>query len=211
MMDIAYVGKPIPLSGPLGEAAVEARNAGGEAVVGRLQDHFLALNAKPNRRNWPKRGFWADVLKAVGSNISQSAYAVTVASPAFWRRWKGGDPITAKAKRRLALPAIAEAYVAGRPAAGRVPVDLTTIVRKRTGKPPTVGLAEYTERPSKRDPNKTVKEPGRVWYWLVQQADPAADPNAVPPRAELVALAVSTADAYLNAVALRIKKQRESS
>ena len=207
MFTVSYKGKRREFSAPLDSASIEARNAAGEAVVSKLQDHFLTRNTQPNARNWPKRGFWADVLKSVGSNISADSYAVTVASPAFWRRYKGGDPIEAKAAKRLAIPAIAEAYVAGRPSAGRVPVALTTIVRRRVGKPPAVALAEYTERPSKRDPNKTVRVPGRIWYWLVQQANPGRDPNATPPMSELRAAAMQAADAYLAAVARRMKAQ----
>jgi hypothetical protein len=205
MISINYIGKKVSLVAPLQAATLEARNAAGEAVVGKLQDHFLARNAKPNARNWPKRGFWAEVLKAIGSNITQSAYTVTVASPAFWRRYKGGEPFKAKTSTRLAIPAIAEAYTAGRPSAGRVPVALTTIVRRRIGKPPAVALAEFSERPSKRDPNKTVKVPGRIWYWLVQQANPGADPAAIPPFSDLRATAIAAADAYLSAVRARMQ------
>jgi hypothetical protein len=88
----------LQLADPLAQAAeVDARNAAGEAVVTQLQDHFLKKNAQPNARNWPKRGFWAQVLQALGTNQTPDSYDVTVASPAFWRRWKGGAPITPKA------------------------------------------------------------------------------------------------------------------
>jgi hypothetical protein len=207
MFTISYIGKRREFSAPLSSAAIEARNAAGEAVLSKLQDHFLTRNTQPNARNWPKRGFWADVLKSVGSNITNASYAVTVASPAFWRRYKGGDPIQPKAAKRLAIPAIAEAYTAGRPSAGRVPVDLTTIFRRRAGKPPVLALAEYTERPSKRDPNKTVRVPGRIWYWLVQQANPGRDPDAIPTFASLRSTATDAADAYLAAVSRRMKAQ----
>jgi hypothetical protein len=205
MISVNYIGKKLPLVAPLQAATIEARNAAGEAVVSKLQDHFLTRNTQPNARNWPKRGFWAEIVKSVGANITNASYAVTVASPAFWRRYKGGDPIEAKAAKRLAIPAIAEAYTAGRPSAGRVPVALTTIVRRRIGKPPAVALAEFSERPSKRDPNKTVKVPGRIWYWLVQQANPGADPAAIPPFSDLRATAIAAADAYLRAITNRIR------
>jgi hypothetical protein len=208
MFTVSYKGPRREFSAPLDSASTEARNAAGEAVVTRLQDHFLNRNTKPNARNWPKRGFWADVLKSVGTNISSASYAVTVASPSFWRRWKGGEPIKAKASKRLAIPAIAEAYVAGRPSAGRVPVALTIIFRKRAGKPPAVALAEYTERPDKNDPTRKVKVPGRIWYWLVQQANPipGGDPDAIPPMKDLRAAAMQAADAYLAAVTQRLQR-----
>jgi hypothetical protein len=193
-----------PLEPALAQAAeVEARNAAGEAVVSKLQDHFLVKNAQPNAKNWPKRGFWAEVLRSIGSNITATAYEIAVASPAFWRRWKGGPPITHKAAKRLAIPAIADAYAAGRPAAGRIPVDLMVIVRKRQGKT-TVALAEFSTRPNKRDPNRQIRVPGRIWYWLVQQANPGPDPTAVPPIAELNAAATQTADAYLASLRARL-------
>lgn len=205
MISIEYKGKRRQYAAPLEAASIEARNAAGEAVLGKLQDHFLQLNTKPNARNWPKRGFWADILKTLGSNISQSAYTVTVASPAFWRRYKGGPPIQPKAAKRLAIPAIAQAYAAGRPSAGRVPVALTTIVRRRVGKPPAVALAEYTERPDKRHPDRLVKVPGRIWYWLVQQTNPAADPEAIPPISQLQSAATDAAAAYLAAIKIRTR------
>jgi hypothetical protein len=209
MISISHKGKRRALTARLAAASIEARNAAGETVVAKLQDHFLKRNAQPNAKGWPSRGFWADVLKALGTNISDSSYTVTVAFPAFWRRWIGGKPFKAKEKDRLAIPAIAEAYVAGRPGAGRVPVALTTIVRKRTGKPPSVGLAEYTERPGKDDPSRKVKVPGRVWYWLVEQANPlpGGDPDAIPPISELRADATAAADAYLAAIRKRMETQ----
>ena len=196
MLEIRTTGTNREFTAPLDAASIEASNAAGEAVVGQLQNHFLDRNNAPNAKNWPKRGFWADVLKALGSNISPTSYAVTVASAAFWRRWKGGDPITPKTKKRLAIPAIAEAYTAGRPAAGRVPVDLMVIVRKRSGKEPVVALAEYTVQRGK-------KLPGKIWYWLVKQANPGADPNAIPPPDSLRSTAIAAADSYLAAIARR--------
>ena len=205
MLSINYKGQKRQLTRPLEDATREARNAAGEAVVTTLQNHFLKRNTQPNARNWPKRGFWADVLQAVGSNITDASYAITVASPSFWRRWKGGGPIKPKAAKRLAIPAIAEAYAAGSPGAGRVPVALTIIARKRSGKPSMVALAEYAERPGKN--GKTIKVPGRIWYWLVQQANPlpGGDPNAIPPVPELRAIARSTVEAYLATITRRTR------
>jgi hypothetical protein len=196
MLTISTTGGNREFAAPLDAASIEARNAAGEAVVGQLQNHFLDRNNAPNARNWPKRGFWADVLKATGSNITSTSYAVTVASAAFWRRWKGGDSITPKAAKRLAIPAIAEAYAAGRPGAGRVPVDLMVIVRKRAGKEPAVALAEFSTQKGKN-------VPGRIWYWLVKSANPGADPNAIPPPDSLRSTAIAAADSYLSAIARR--------
>jgi hypothetical protein len=77
------------------------------------------------------------------------------------------------------------------------------LVRKRSGKEPVVALADFTTRPGKRNPDKPVRVPGRIWYWLVQQANPAADPDAIPPFDSLRSTAIATADAYLAAISRR--------
>jgi hypothetical protein len=193
-----------PMDPVISSAALTgARDAAGEAVVTQLQDHWIKLNTAPNKRNWPKRGFWASVVQAVNTQPRQGSYQILMPLAAFWRRYQGGDPIVPKAAKRLAIPAIAEAYAAGRPGAGRVPVDLMLIVRKR-GK--ALGLAEYTERPSKDEPGKTVKVPGRVWYWLVKSANPPADPNAMPPLGILSATATQMVDRYLAAITAQFRK-----
>jgi hypothetical protein len=74
---------------------------------------------------------------------------------------------------------------AGRPAAGRVPVELAVMVRRRGGKPVGVALAEFILRDSKRTPGKQVKELGTVWYWLVDNTNPPIDPDALPDVAGL--------------------------
>ena len=200
MISISLRNQPPPMDPPLREAALrDARDAAGQAVQTALQDHWLARNAQPNANNWPKRGFWASVVQALGANVTDTSYQITNTLPAFFRRWQGGEPITPKRARRLALPAIAEAYAAGSPSAGRVPVALTTVVRRRAGRI-SVALAEYTERQNKRNPDRSVKVPGRVWYWLVKQANPAADPNAMPPASQLDQAATAAVDQYLAAI-----------
>ena len=182
------------------DALAEARNAAGEAAATELQDHFAGLNQRPNKRGWPKRGFWADVLKTVNAQALDDEYDIGVASPEFWRRYKGGSAISPKTgPRKLAIPATAAAYAAGRPASGRVPVELMVLVRRKDGKLQGVGLAEFTTRPSKRDPAKTVRVPGTVWYWLVASTNPPADPNAAPSAQRIQDVAQTTAHAYLQA------------
>lgn len=207
MITIGFKSNLPPMDPAISQAALrDARDAAGEAVVTKLQGHWLSLNTQPNKKNWTKRGFWASVVQAVNTHPKLGSYEILMPLAAFWRRYQGGGPFGAKKAKRLAIPAIAEAYAAGRPAAGRVPVDLTVVVRKRSGRDAVVALAEYTERPDKRDPAKTVKVPGRIWYWLVKQANPAADPNAMPPMGELNATASSTVSAYLAAITAQYRK-----
>jgi hypothetical protein len=178
---------------------LEARNAGGEAAVTALQDHFTERNQAPNKRGWPKRGFWSEILKTVTSQSTDPEFDVLVSSPAFWRKYKGGEPIVPKTgSKKLAIPATAAAYAAGRPAAGRGP-ELMVVVRRRNGKPQGVGLAEFTTRESKTDPTKKVRIPGAIWYWLVDSVNPKADPNAVPDIAKVENMAQNTAYSYLQA------------
>lgn len=207
MITIGFKSTLPPMDPAISQAALrDARDAAGEAVVTKLQAHWLSLNTQPNKKNWPKRGFWASVVQAVNSQPKQGSYQILMPLAAFWRRYQGGNPIVPKAAKRLAIPAIAEAYAAGRPGAGRVPVDLTVVVRKRSGRDAVVALAEYTERPDKRDPAQRVKVPGRIWYWLVKQANPAADPNAMPPMGELNATATQMVDRYLAAITAQFRK-----
>ena len=175
-------------------ALVESRNAAGEEATTKLQDHFADLNQRPNKKGWPKRGFWAEVLKTVGANPTTAAYEISVANPAFWRRWKGGDPIIPKTgPKRLAIPAIAEAYAAGRPAAGRVPVELMLIFRGR-------GRLALAEKLAPK-PGSTRPQAGRIWYWLVKSANPGPDPAAAPDIAAIAQSARTTVDSYLSAIA----------
>jgi hypothetical protein len=204
MISIGFKSTLPPMDPAISQAALrDARDAAGEAVVTNLQDHWLKLNVRPNAKNWPKRGFWASVAQAVNSQPKLGSYQILMPLASFWRKYQGGNPIVPKKAKRLAIPAIAEAYTAGRPGAGRVPVDLMLIVRKR-GK--VLGLAEYTERPSKDEPGKTVKVPGRIWYWLVKQSNPAADPNAMPPMGILNTTATDAVSRYLAAVTAQFRK-----
>lgn len=176
----------------------EARNAAAQTAAGMVNDHFLDLNTRPNKRKWPKRNFWTAVAQTIGTNLSDAAAAtISVASPAFWRRWKGGQPIEPKTRKRLAIPAIAEAYAAGTPGAGRVPVELMVIVRKRGA---VVALAEAIQRPGKRPGTPTVKAPGRVWYWLVKSANPGPDPLAKPDIAAIDNACQAMAARYVKAI-----------
>lgn len=177
---------------------VEARNAAGEEAATELQDHFMRLDSRPNKRGWPKRNFWAQVMKTVTTQTTDPAYDIIVSAPEFWRRWKGGGPITPKTgARKLAIPATAAAYAAGRPAKGGM--DLMVLVRRKGGKVQGVALAEFTTRQSKRDPSRTVRVPGKIQYWLVASTNPGADPNAAPDIGTVTLQAQRTAYAYIQA------------
>ena len=188
----------------------EALRAAGAAVQSRLQEHFLQRNSAPNKKNWPKRGIWGQIADAVSANDSAQAYELAIGGEAgivFWRRYQGGAAFRAKTgPRKLAIPARAEAYAAGRPSLNQGLPPLAVMVRRKDGRMQGVALAEYTERPSKRDPDKTVKVLGSVWYWLVESANPPADPDAMPPTEALQSSATEAAAGYLRRAALRLNR-----
>lgn len=177
-----------------------AIDAASEQVVTDVQAHFMQRNSgsKAHPGDWPAKGWWAMLTQLVAAQPADNFSSnVTITSPAFWRRYKGGGPITPKRGTYLALPAMGRAYAAGSPREGATP-PLAPLYMRRDGKASAFALTDDV-RTSKKGKTYGGRN-GTIWYWLVKSANPAADPNAVPSRASLVTSASGAARLAVSAM-----------
>jgi hypothetical protein len=187
-------------------ALMDVTRAAGARVRTGLEAHFLRLGERPNKKNWPHKGFWAEISRAIGSNESGDAYRLTIADRRFWRKLKGGDPITNKdGGKYIALPDNAAAYAAGRPKARNYAVTLAPLYRKIDGVLRAVALATDV-RLSKRTGRPYATGAGEIWYWLVTSANPPAEPEVRPDILALTDQAKGAAIGFLNRLTRRIQQ-----
>jgi len=155
-------------------AQAMTRRASLHAVLGKrveieLRRHFLKRNAEPNRKGWPKKGFWGELAQATAlERHDDSGAVVRVAHPAARFKLRGGT-ITPKAARSLAIPLTADAYAAGRPALG--------------------GIAGLMFRPARRGNlvGFLATAGGEKKYALVRRVTQRGDPRTLPDEGALSA------------------------
>ena len=87
----------------------------GEGLVTDLSKWFASKAREPNRRGWPKRGFWARIRRATALDYADATGAqVAISDPAIRLKVYGGT-VRPKEAKWLAIPMTAEAYKAERP------------------------------------------------------------------------------------------------
>jgi hypothetical protein len=144
------------------------------AVRQRLRRHFSERQAEGNKRGWPHRYFWRGAKgqsvyeKTEITSVSDEGATITIASPEFVHKLKGGT-IKPKRGKFLAIPMNAAAYEAGSPREGGIP-DL--FVARRKGSSFAV-LA-------RREGGKLVG-----YYRLLRSVTQAPDTRAMPQDGEL--------------------------
>jgi len=153
--------------------------AGKELEIG-LREHFADLNARGNKQGWPSANFWA---KKVAQNtaltdISQTRAVVTVDSPEYAHKLKGGT-IEPKRGRALALPANAQAYAKGSPR--ELDNDFLELIPIRAGG----NLVGFLRERRHSDIATRTTRGGRVWYWLLKRVTHQPDREAAPDMRKL--------------------------
>lgn len=163
-------------AGQIGGRPILAAAAG--AVADGVRRHFLARNAEPNRKGWPKRNFWTREganHTAVGL-VTDAAAVVQVSSAAIAHKLTGGTIRPGPGRRALAIPLTAEASAAGSP---------------------RLGVLDGLFRPRGTRILATRGAGGRLvpQYALAAKVTQAADPRTLPPARDLQQAAVRAADA----------------
>jgi len=150
--------------------------AGGRQLVSDLQDHFAERNDQPNKKGWPKKNFWAGIRGATAlAEVSDNSATVSISDPAINQKVYGGT-ITPKRGKMLAIPLIADAYVAGSPRT--LPINFLRLMVARSG---GVYLVENDSTRAPKGRNKPgMSFAGRFWYHLVPSVTQDPDPNALP-------------------------------
>lgn len=112
--------------------ALEAMGAGMRSLV---SDHLVALNAKPNKNNWPKTNFYAEAAESLYTQTAgDNAVEVVIPKTGMAQRFYGGAiyPVNVSA---LTIPMNALAYgKSAREFPGLVFLPI------RTGNPMTIGI-----------------------------------------------------------------------
>jgi hypothetical protein len=151
----------------------------------RLQKHFRAKDAQPNKLSPRREQFWLKVGKSVTPNPVVDAAAGTVTlsitDPRFAQKVFGGV-IRAKRVRNLTIPLVPAAY-------GRSPHTF----EQKTG-------AKLVLFMGKRGPLLGVKlASGQMMaiYKLTPSVNQKADPTALPDRAEFMAALGAQASAWI--------------
>ena len=180
------------------------------AVLGKrgeieLRNWFEKRNAEPNKRDWPKQGFWERIRTATAfAGADEKAARIVIADPAINQKIFGGT-ITPKEGKYLALAAIAEAY-------GKSPLlfYFLKIHRFRSG---ALALVEEDRtlisfkrgRGKKKGQVKLVNKGrtqtrGRVWYWLARSVTQRPDERALPTEQEFLAALLEESKDYIERV-----------
>lgn len=147
----------------------------GKRVEVTVRRHFLSLNARPNQKGWPKKGFWKKegYDKTALTAVTDRGATVSIASPAIAHKLDGGK-VTAKRVRMLAIPATAKAYKRGSPGEGRWKRKELFIVKPRSG-------AWFLATRKGKGKRATI-EPQ---YWLKKSVTHEPDPDTLPSQDEL--------------------------
>ena len=160
----------------------------GTAVAETMRGHFLARDAEPNKKGWPKQHFWKDIADAtVRGEPSADRIEVVVADRRFALKVYGGTvrPVEARA---LAIPMNRIAYGV-RP---RVLADQLGVPIFQPRKSDGVGAGFLAAR---------IEGEFVVLYSLVRSARHEPDQRAMPP-AETVWKAITEGlDDHLAALA----------
>ena len=184
-----------------GRQSLNAR-AGG-AVRDVLQAHFKSRSGEPHRGTWipaefPHLGFWARIAARTHlAYVTPDEAGVTITDPAFRQKLQGGDIGPKRGTTMLAIPAMAEAYLAGSPREGGAPSDL--VVRKvwneRIQRWMLALISMHGATKLVHDRRKAhkgelreafdAKRPAGVWYWLVRRVHQGPDPDALPDETTL--------------------------
>lgn len=161
-----------------------------EGIAPRLENlfkrHFRSLPS--NKKGWPSTGFWGRAANATNSQLVPEGVLVSVNQIGARQRFQGGPikPVNAKA---LTIPVSSESY-------GKTPADfggeLKLIVIKGKG----AWLAKSLYEPHGRQPRagrKSLQGPALVplreklqfLFRLSSGVEQAANPNVLPPDAEI--------------------------
>ena len=184
--------------------AVMARRLANELI-----DHFDAKNAVPNKMDAPSTNYWKQVAAATKvAEVTDTGATVTVADQRFNIQLFGGTVYPVKA-RFLTIPLVAEAR-------GRFARDYERDTGRRLFTiPGRNALFEKTDAHAReRLPGHTKgrvrgKNRGftvnlaagtgiRAVYALARSATIPKDPQALPPRSQLLAALQEEADAYVS-------------
>jgi hypothetical protein len=88
------------------------KRAMGRGVATLIKANFATLQSqRPNRRGWPRQGYWAQAARSVQKpQLVSDGIVVSINQPGIAARWFGPTEIKPVAARNLAVPAIADAY-----------------------------------------------------------------------------------------------------
>ncbi|MEM0964791.1 MAG: hypothetical protein AAGJ81_01400 [Verrucomicrobiota bacterium] len=153
-----------------------------------LQDHFRAKNRAPNKRNWPKQNFWAQVARATAfTSAKQNKATIAIADPRFATHLYGAT-ITPKRSKYLAIPMRREAYGI-RPSSGLI-ADLF-FIRSQAAKGGFL---------AKREGGAL-----RVYYRLLKRVVVPTDPEALPDENSSIEALAQAATSFISREAQRAK------
>jgi hypothetical protein len=171
---LARIISPGTKRGAVMVAANAARNV--------IQDHFRALNAKPNKLKGAKTGFWADAADKTQAPKMEGddTAVVSVRKKGVALRYFGG---TIETSSPMTIPVIAAAH--GHRARE---FDLHFVWSAKGGRPRPYGLA-----------NKS----GILYYILSRFATHPDDPDVMPTDTAMMEAAVGAARGYLQRMAER--------
>jgi hypothetical protein len=185
-----------------------------KAVINRLKDHFAERGMEGNKRGWPSRKTWQAIRGSTGlASATNEGATISMGHPAIRQKFFGSEvlgPIRPKDGKRLALPATAQAYMAGWPRHGNTPT-LKCMLAFNSGiqrwmlalvnAEDQAGMKQVKDRRKGhqgetrwvRDP----KSPAGVWYWLARQVTVPRDPRALPSDDVLMSHATAAAQVFL--------------
>lgn len=152
----------------------------GNAVANKLKKHFRERNQEPNAEGWKKSGFWAQIRDSVQVLDEGNGAVVQINDPRFNLKFYGGT-VTPKRGRALSIP-LHEEFKGVLPST--FPKDKFFFLPNEDGD--NVGiLAEHLG-------NNTI----RPAYLLRSKTTHKADPDALPPMADLQAEALTAVQRF---------------
>ncbi|MCC5790961.1 MAG: hypothetical protein JJT75_15125 [Opitutales bacterium] len=155
----------------------------GKGLEQDTQRHFLAKNAKPNKKGWPKSNFWAEIRQATSyTGANADGAQVVISDRRLSPHVHGATLRSSRPGGFLAIPRRPEAKEAGRPALGKIP-------NLFLGRFPLLNRAFLARRRGDRL---------EVMYWLVPSVKVPKDPDALPNPEDLANTAVKRARSWLN-------------
>lgn len=185
-----------------------------EAVMTKLEDHFMERSLGGNKMGWPTRRTWLKIRDATGLAKCNNDHAlIAISHPAMRQKFYGSEvlgPITPKQGSHLAIPATAAAYAAGSPSEDKTPALKAMLMFNENRQHwmlalvnmhNQAGMKQVKDRRKGRQGQMRwvtdPKNPAGVWYWLVRKSFVPRDPNAIPSEQLLHAYASAAAALYL--------------
>lgn len=173
------------------------------AAVGQVvKRHLIQKNKEPNKKGWPKTGFYGKAAEKTNWQATDSKAIVAISQEGFGQRYHGG-PITAKKAGALTIPLSSKAY-------GHRAREFKNLILIKTSGGKAILFEKGTAKVSRTGKNgkqHVVWKLGTPMFLLVKAVDQKGDKTVIPPPEAMNAAALKACLARYKREIVRLARQ----